>query len=294
MTRSISQPLTLLRKLVDRISRLAAVSCGILFAGFGSAAHCDSYNVNLANPDVYWWTVLSDERVPYVQGSGVVSSGPYYIDINHREGALLVGPLAVLLNGHSPGNYHSPLGEMDLRNVTVRLNLKLDHQPWTHENSPLEGGQVVFWFQSELQERAVAGDNEEMPPRYVNYYWNQNLLPQATTQSLVEIPVAPDLNKWTCLGHNPIDTRPIIGSAAKYTCALNQQEFAEAMAKPISAGILFLLPRKKPDGSEALWLDPSNSYRTTTMGNTKFILSEFTIIKPHQIICMKQLSPAQH
>jgi hypothetical protein len=263
--------------------RLAVLTFLILLQ-IDAQAFGGNYGVNLANPDVYWYTVLSDDRVPYVQGTGVVSSGPYYIDINHREGALLVGPLAVLLNGHSSGNYHSLIGEMDFRNVTVRLNLELDHQPSTPENSALEGGQVVFWFQSELKERAIAGDNEEMPPRYVNYYWNQNLLPQATTQGLVEIPVAPDLNKWTCLGHNPIDTRPIIGSAAKYTCALNQQEFAEAMAKPISAGILFLFPRKKPDGSEALWLDPSNPNRTKTMGNTKFILSEFTIIKPHQTV----------
>lgn len=224
------------------------------------------YNTNLANKDVAWWAVLSNARRPYVDGVGIVSRGPLLIDVNHREGALLVGPLAVLLNGHKPGEYSGALGRVDLTDTVVRLKLKIDGAV---------AGRAVFWFQSELKNKAHAGNNEEMPPRYVNYFYNRDIQKEAMANLPIEIGVRPDLNDWTCLGRNPVDVRPIIGSAAKYTCAINQTEFAEAMSKPLSTGVLFLLPPKRPDGSNWL-LYPDNKW-TPIMDGVSFSLSEFEI-----------------
>ena len=116
-----------------------------------------------------------------------------------------------------------------------------------------------------------------MPRRTANYVYNTGLMPEGMSESTVEIRVTPDLNQWTCLGNNPIDLRPFIGSAANYTCALNQEEFAEAMAHPVDMGVLFLLPSHRTDGSSISWLRAARPARTETMENAAFILEEFTI-----------------
>lgn len=240
-------------------------------------AHSEPYNVNLANKDVYWGSVLSDNRLSFVAGDGIVSSGPFYIDVNHRESALLIGPLVVWVNGHRSNTDKNqvPLGRVDLIGTKVRISVRLDYSPWENEFDARMGGKLVFWFQSKLDRETVAGGNYEIPWRAANYVYNQEI--DFRSGDAVEIDVTPDLNKWTCLGKNPIDTRPIIGSAAKYTCALNQDEFAQAMSRPANMGILFLLPPKSHDGSKLAWLHADYPNRTPTMGNTRFILKEFII-----------------
>lgn len=238
-------------------------------------AHSGPYNVNLANKDVYWGSVLSDNRLPFVAGEGIVSSGPFYIDVNHRESALLIGPLVIWANDHRSNTDKNqvPLGRVDLIGTKVRISVRLDYSPWKNEFDSRIGGKLVFWFQSKLDRRTVAGGNYELPWRGANYVYNQNL----SSDTPVEINITPDLNQWTCLGRNPIDTRPIIGSAAKYTCALNQEEFAQAMSRPGNMGVMFLLPPKSPDGTDLAWLHADTPNLTPTMGNTRFILSEFII-----------------
>jgi hypothetical protein len=237
----------------------------------------DPYNVNLANKDIYWGSVLSDDRLPFVEGKGIVSSGPYLIDVNHRESALLIGPLVVWVNGLMPkaDQKQTPLDKVDLRGTKVRIAVRLEHAPWRNEFDPRIGGKLVFWFQSSLRRGAIPGGDYEMPWRTANYAYNREI--SLTSGEPVEIDVKPDLNQWTCLGRNPIDTRPLIGSAAKYTCALNQEEFAQAMSKPENMGVLFLLPSKTPDGTNLAWLNAFAPYRTPIMGNTSFILREFVI-----------------
>jgi len=248
--------------------------------GYLAASHADEYNVNLAGPDTYWGAVLSNDRLPYVVGKGIVSRGPYFIDTNHREGALLVGPLVVWVNGHKPANEPAiAIGPVDLRGTTVKIKASIDHRQWMGEANPFLGGRLVFWFQSRLKNKAVAGGDYEMPPRIANYFYNRDILPEAQSGASVELPVRPDLNQWTCIGHNPVDTRPMIGSAAKYTCALNQAEFAAAMATPINMGVLLLLPVHAPDGKSLPWLSAGAPDRTPTMGHSAFTLSEFIIAK---------------
>lgn len=236
------------------------------------------YGTNLVSPDIYWGSVLSNERLPFVPDKGVVAKGPFVIDINHREGALLIGPLVLWVNDHKlSGEPQIPLGRIDLTNTKIRLNVKFKYEPQADEYDVRLGGRVVFWFQSLLPHTAVPGGDYLMPLRAANYVYNRNLLPDSLSGTTVEIPVTPDLNQWTCLGHNPLDTRPLIGSAAKYTCALNQEEFEQAMAHPADMGVLFLLPGQKPDGSDVSWLQPDREARTLAMEKAKFILREFTI-----------------
>lgn len=255
-------------------------SCAILLLMVSTALGAD-YGTNLASPDVYWGSVLSNDRLPFVADKGIVSEGPYFIDINHRESALLVGPLVVWVNDHKPdGEFQTPLGRIDLTNTKIRLNVKFKYEPQQDEYDARLGGRVVFWFQSALSHTAVPGGDFMVPTRAANYVYNRNLLSDSISGKTVEIPVTPDLNQWTCLGDNPRDTRPFIGSAAKYTCALNQEEFAQAMSHPADMGILFLLPGQKPDGSDVDWLQPDREARTLAMAKTKFVLKEFTILRP--------------
>lgn len=242
-----------------------------------------AYDNNLARPEVNWSTVLSTEKAKFVPSRGIISSGPYYIDTNHREGALLVGPLVVGVNRSAASDLsHAPVGKLDLRNTTVRFNLKLTRTTVNSDSDVLAGGKLVFWFQATLDRRAVAGGDYKMPPRHVNYIFNYDFTDEATTGAAVEVPVFPDLNMWTCLGRNPVDVRPIIGSAAKYTCALNQAEFSEAMANPESMGFLFLLPTQTDDGKILNFLDAAAPSRTLTMDQWTFALREFTIVRSEE------------
>lgn len=242
------------------------------------------YNINLAEPNTYWGTVLSNDRASFVPGRGVVSHGPFYIDTNHREGALLVGPLVMWVNGHRvAGETHVPRGNMDLRNTTIRFDLKLQHQAVENEFDFTVGGKVVFWFQAKLDREAVAGGDYQMPTRVANYVHVRNLLDPARRGEKTEIKVTPDLNQWSCLGSNPIDLRPLIGSAAKYTCALDQAEFEDAMAHPANMGFLILLPPKAPDGAKLTWLNSRNPVRTLAMPSTALELREFSISRDDEL-----------
>ena len=234
-----------------------------------------NYGINLANPSTYWGSVLSNHRLPFVANKGIVSQGPFLIDTNHRERALLIGPLVVWTQGGA--GPEKPLGDIDLTNTRIKIRIKMEYTPRENEVDPRVGGKLVFWFQSRLSRKAVAGGDFEMPWRTANYVYNTDLMPEGMSERTVEIPVTPDLNQWTCLGNNPIDLRPFIGSAANYTCALNQEEFAEAMAHPVDMGALFLLPSQRADGSNLSWLRPDRPARTETMENAAFILEEFTI-----------------
>jgi hypothetical protein len=236
------------------------------------------YNVNLANSDTSWGTVLSEKRLPFVADKGIVSSGPFYIDLNHRTSALLVGPLVVWANGYQPdGDQETPLGRIDLTGTKIKFNLTLQRDGGKGKRDVLTGGKVVFWFQSKLTTTAVAGGDFDMPPRIVNYAYEKNLLPNSLSGTPDEISISPDLNHWSCMGDNPVDTRPMIGSAAKYGCAIDQREFAWAIAHPIDMGFLFFLPPKASDGTSIQWLDPNDPYRTPIMKRITFSLSEFVI-----------------
>ena len=252
-----------------------------------SPALAADYNVNLANSDVSWGAVLSERRLPYTQDQGILSRGPFYIDLNHRVSALLVGPLVVWANGYKPdGDPKAPLGRIDLTNAKIKFNVKLQRDGAKGKRDPLTGGKLVFWFQSVLPTTAVAGDDEAMPPRIVNYAYEKNILPGALVGVSDEISLFPDLNQWSCMGDNPVDTRPMIGSAAKYGCALDQEEFAWAMAHPIDMGFLFFLPPKASDGTAIRWLDPNNPSRTPVLRRITFSLNEFVIEhNPNQELC---------
>ena len=253
-----------------------AVLTFLILLQIGAQAFGCNYGINLANPSTYWGSVLSNHRLPFVANNGIVSQGPFLIDINHRERALLIGPLVVWVQKVN-GRPETSLGDIDLTNTRIRIRIKMEYTPRENEVDPRVGGKLVFWFQSRLSRKAVAGGDFEMPERFVNYSYSTGLIPEGMSESTVEIPVTPDLNQWTCLGNNPVDVRPFIGSAAKYTCALNQEEFAEAMAHPGNMGALFLLPRRRTDGSNISWLRPARPARTETMENAAFILEEFTI-----------------
>jgi hypothetical protein len=236
------------------------------------------YNTNLATADVSWGAVLSVKRLPYVEGKGVVSQGPFYIDTNHREGALLVGPLVVWTNDAKPdGDPKTALGRVDLTHTKVEINAVTNYAPFSDRNDPLSRSRVYFWFQAALPHRTVAGDDEQMPPRYANYVLPINLLSPLVSGSDVALRIEPDLNQWKCLGRNPVDLRSMIGSAAKYTCALDQKEFAWAMAHPGDMGLLILLPRHTADGALIDWLDPKNPARTPILNGSSFNLTKFII-----------------
>lgn len=240
-----------------------------------NSADASIYNRNLVNQRIYWRTILSLDRTPFANGQ-VIAKGPFHIDTNHREAALLVGPLALRTSGkESEGGVVTSLPSPNLTDATVRLRVKLDYEPAEGEHDVRKGGQLVFWFQAALP-RAVAGGDFQMPQRFANYVFNRNLLADAQAGIPIEIPIRPDLNQWTCLGQNPIDTRAVIGSAAKYSCALNQIEFANAVAKPESMGVLFLLPVRDD------WLDgPEQAPMSThVMKEATFALSEFVIVRP--------------
>jgi hypothetical protein len=237
-----------------------------------ATAFSDPYNRNLASPDVPWGTVLSYLRVPFVPGEGIVSSGPFRIDFNHRETALLVGPLYVLLNGRASDspNVQPHLGRTNLCDTTVRLNIAL--------RDGLPDGRLVYWFQSIIPRTAVAGGPFEMPPRFVNYFHNTDLTKSAIAGETIEIPLHADLNEWTALGRNPCDMRPMIGSAAKYTACVNRDEFAGALSAPGNTGFLYLLPTCRND-SPINWLpSPLPFPAPEIMHGTKLVLREFTIL----------------
>ena len=130
--------------------------------------------------------MLSRRRVPFIAGEGVVSAGPFHIDYNHREAALLVGPLYVLLNGRKNDTLEvqPPLGRTNLSDTKIRLNIAL-------RGDSLADGRLVYWFQSVLPRTAVAGGPFEMPPRVVNYFHTLDLTEAAINGETVEFHSAP-------------------------------------------------------------------------------------------------------
>lgn len=238
----------------------------------------DAYENNLASSEIAWLTVLSNDPVPYIRDKGIVATGPFFIDINHRESSLLVGPLTVQVNKSAGANAsYKRVGDLDLRNTLVHFNVKVRTGESLDTPRLLEGGRLVLWFQATLKHRAVAGSKETMPSRHVNYAFHHDFLANALQGRDSTAVVTPDLNRWTCLGRNPVDVRPLIGSAAKYTCALSQAEFAEAMAKPESLGLLFILPNPSDDGDGGVLLDEKTPSRTKIMDGWKFELTNFSI-----------------
>src|ERR1700748_3395593 len=103
------------------------------------------YNVNLANSNTSWGAVLSEKRLPFVADKGIVSSGPFYIDLNHRTEGLLVGPLVVWAHGYKPdGDPKTPLGRIDLTGTDIKFNVKLHRDgAGGKRGDVLSGGKLV-------------------------------------------------------------------------------------------------------------------------------------------------------
>ncbi|HEX5508907.1 MAG TPA: hypothetical protein VFX37_10430, partial [Pseudolabrys sp.] len=256
------------------IMRALFVLSALTFSGYALA---NDYNVNLVRPDVSWGAVISPKRLPYDPKLGIVSKGPFIIDLNHRENALLVGPLVVWANGYKPdGDPKTALGKIDLTNTTVELNASVDDPELNDPANPLSQGKAVFWFQSDLIRKTSPGGDYKVPARIANYAFSRNILPEVKSGKDVSIDMTPDLNQWTCMSQNPLDLRPMIGSAAKYTCALDHEEFAWAMAHPIDMGILLFLPGYQGD-KPIKWLDPRNPGRTPIMQKATFYMRKFII-----------------
>ena len=92
-----------------------AVLAFLILPQIGAQAFGCNYGINLANPSTYWGSVLSDHRLPFVANKGIVSQGPFLIDTNHRERALLIGPLVVWTQGGA--GPEKALGDIDLTNT---------------------------------------------------------------------------------------------------------------------------------------------------------------------------------
>lgn len=229
-----------------------------------------SYNKNLATAEFGWGRVGDDQRLTPVAAGGLESKGPWFVDGNHWESGLLVGPAAIWTKGANRGIPGTP----DLLHAKLRVNAEFQYQPVAGEANATDGGRLVFWFQSHLPKTRPGG-----PERIVNYAFNRDLLPDAIAGRMVHLTLTASLDDWTCLGRDQRDVRPYVGSAAKYTCALNSEEFKTALsAVNDDMGLLLLLPEKDRSGNVLRWVDP-NKPRTEALKNSRLVLKEFTIVK---------------
>jgi hypothetical protein len=130
--------------------RRAVLTFLILHQNGAQAFGCN-YGINLANPSTYWGSVLSNHRLPFVANKGIVSQGPFLIDTNHRERALLIGPLVVWVEKVN-GRSETSLGDIDLTNTRMKIRIKMEYSP---ENEADQG----------LEENSSSGFGRECPTK---------------------------------------------------------------------------------------------------------------------------------
>jgi hypothetical protein len=229
---------------------------------------------------------------------GIVFPGPWLLDVNHLESALLMGPAAIWTNGQHPngqtvGKPSGIPGEPNLVGAKVLIRVYFEYHPDPNcptEFDPRHGGKLVFWFQTKLPRsphaikyaQAKGIPKKKWPERIVNYALNRNLLPDASNEAAptVSLDLTDDLNQWTCLSRNQLDNREMVGSAVKYTCALNAEEYKKALsAVSEDMGLLILLPDHDDRGAPLPWVNTSAPERTVGFAESRLILREFKIVK---------------
>lgn len=244
------------------------------------------YNRNLVSDEFEWDRVYGPPSKP--GSNGWISKGPWKIDTNHAEYGLLIGPAVLWCDGRTTGLPDMP----NLLDATIEVEVEFEDK--NHVDSPpLEtiGVQLVFWFQTRLQ--SEFGTN---PPRYANYIWNTNLLPEArSTGKRQVLPLSSLLADWTCLGRQRRDvkgenTKDYVGSASKYSCALRQTEFVEALqAVTQDLGLLLVLDWKKwLSIDNGAWMKKSGAWSATwddmtpqrdVLNDSLLVLRHFAIVK---------------
>lgn len=204
------------------------------------------YNRNLVASDFAWCRILEKSGPMKLANSVVTSTGPWDIDTNHTEYGLLVGPVSVQSAGSCDGGLRE---KPSLADASIQIRATFV-EALSQESPPLDqiGARLVFWFQTELP--SEFGDVPG-PVRYANYIWNENLLTYASDIKQTKpktLKLSNNLADWTCLGRQRRDIKReqsglFSGSASKYSCALNQEEFATAVsAVTRNMGLLIVLP----------------------------------------------------
>lgn len=232
------------------------------------------YNKNLATEEFFWGRVLDGVRLTMTP-DGLESKGAWNLDSNHQESGILVAPAVIWTAGKMGGLPIAP----DLRETQIQLRIKFE----PGSDFPV-GSRMFFWFQSTLPTEAEwSGD----PTRTVNYAWHEDLLASARADRKMVLTLTYRLDDWTCLGRNRRDIRRdnkegFIGSASKYTCALNSEEFISAISKvDLDMGVIILLPHVDASGRPTDW-GTSNGYpgqKFPKMAGAKLVLKEFKIVK---------------
>lgn len=243
---------------------------------------------NLISDGMSWLSLRVDENgnsedFPMAQGKIIRSRGRWLVDTNHLEfGELLV--LAFLRTqtyidiNHVVGT--GVRGCPDLRHASIKIDLTFAPRPIGSQadrnNESVKAAELVFWFQSVIGEE-MGGKG----PRYLNYaYRGQNLLKgQEFASGKFDIPRLPvDLGQWQCLGRNRTDLRPDVGSAQKYSCATNQEEFERALSEVnVNFGLLLLLPKTDEMGNRRMWINSVNPLRTGALPKGQLEVRWFSI-----------------
>jgi hypothetical protein len=245
------------------------------------------YGINFASKAYRWMAVLDDTARPTGANGAIVSKGPFCIDTNHTESGLLVGPIVASTSG-LPNEPGLP-GPLNLNGVTLTIRAKFDYKNWSNEYDITKNGEVAYWLQFSLPKSEIASATLGTELRFADYAYNQNLMKAALTGQTVRLFLDSNMNHWTCLGRNQTDMRTdkdasgyYIASASKYTCALNQKEFAEGLSHvDRGTGIIVRFPEKDTSGKKLEWLNSNPGtggacpYRTPSLGNSTFTLSEF-------------------
>ena len=234
----------------------------------------DCYKRNLASNEFSWGAVLSDNPLKSWTNSGKLSPGPWYIDVNHADTNLLIGPLVIWAQSYRdryPNVFHGGVGIpgcMDLRRKTLNISVKFHYEvPPTEFDvrqawSP-QPARLVFWFQTEIANRTV------------NYFYNQSFLDEALNDKPIPRIHFYDSEKWVCLGGNRT-----FATGEHYGCARNQEELDQALSSVTEdMGVLLLLPDYDSKGVHLKWLNGGAPARTPFSYGTRsaFELTQFSI-----------------
>ncbi len=134
-----------------------------------------------------WLGMLACTHPAPVAAGSMALKSPWWLDNNHAPpGAGYLSLLTWLYLGGINDAPTENLKELDLRDAILRVALRV-------EDLDLKGGQLVFWFQTLMDDG-----------RYANFAYTGEplnlLLHRRDARNRIEVTLDPDEARWTCLG----------------------------------------------------------------------------------------------